>query len=95
MTKYKISTSLDGSIFEFVSCDGDECEFDANSDKNGVVGNEMPSDLTALVVRLYPVEWAWMFNAPGMRWGICGEEVNSVDQATTEEAIIIFPFDLN
>ena len=74
MTKYEIATSQDGINFEFVSCGGIVCQFDGNSDPDTLVGNEMPAGLTAVVIRLYPIEWN---NGIGLRWAVCGK--NSSD----------------
>ena len=73
VTKYKISTSQDGRIFEYISCGGIACELDGNSDRNSLVGNEMPAGLAARVVRLHPIEWNL---AIGMRWAICGHNAD-------------------
>ena len=73
MTKYEISTSQDGINFERVSCGGIACQFDGNYDRHTLVGNDMPSGLTALVIRLYPIEWS---GGVGLRWAVCGKNTS-------------------
>ena len=70
VSSYKVAHSLDGSVWEYVRNDRNVAlTYQANTDQNTRVENELPTALITRYLRLYPITY---YDHPSMRVEVMG-----------------------